>query len=566
MKNERGFASMKKQKLLLITAVVMMMATTVLAGCSSDKGAKSTVEASATAAATGSAPASEAAAGDKFELGSKPLEFTLYGNYDWYTMPTWGDDLATKWIKENKKVNVIAVQSGGDAKTKYTTMIASNELPDVMWMERGPDVEKLRQADMLVPFDDYLDKYPNLKTWLGEAGINMLRSEDGKLYQFPNWYTNQPNGNAGYVVNKKIYNELGSPKLETTDDLYNYLKLVKAKYPNVVPFEVGMGKDGGGLDTLYSAFGENYIPNFIGNRAVPIDGKMTSIFVDPVFRESTQYVSKLYREKLLTQDAMTQTNDQYKEKIMTGRVAVFAGPSPIGDADVGNAELKKKDPNNGYFMIWPIHKPGLDKNKIFPGSYNQLGWNVSVITKAAKDPEAIFAFLDWFTGPEGQRTIFWGPPGLYQDGELADGFAKFTEKYSSDSEGRDKLMAITNNFQWNGNTVYIDKSKAAFEMSLPEDKRSWATTWQTAITWKTSANSTEYINLLPAPDTEEGITWTELDDLFKQARAKALMAKNDTEVLSILDKAEADAQAMGYSKLLEFMTKKWQDNLSKIKG
>ena len=29
---------------------------------------------------------------------------------------------------------------------------------------------------MLVPYDDYLDKYPNLKEWLGEAGINMLRS------------------------------------------------------------------------------------------------------------------------------------------------------------------------------------------------------------------------------------------------------------------------------------------------------------------------------------------------------------------------------------------------------
>ena len=43
------------------------------------------------------------AASDKFVLGEQPLDFSFYGHYDWYTMPTWGEDAATKWIKENKK-------------------------------------------------------------------------------------------------------------------------------------------------------------------------------------------------------------------------------------------------------------------------------------------------------------------------------------------------------------------------------------------------------------------------------------------------------------------------------
>lgn len=42
--------------------------------------------------------------------------------------------------------------------------------------------------------------------------LNMLRHDDGKLYMFPNWYTSRPAGNAGYVVNKKIYDELGAPR------------------------------------------------------------------------------------------------------------------------------------------------------------------------------------------------------------------------------------------------------------------------------------------------------------------------------------------------------------------
>ncbi|MGV2643655.1 extracellular solute-binding protein, partial [Clostridium perfringens] len=175
-----------------------------------------------------------------------------------------------------------------NAQQKFNTMIASTELPDVMWMDRGPDVEKLRQADMLVPYDEYLDKYPNLKEWMGEEGLNMLRSPDGKLYQFPNWYTNQPNGNAGYVVNKQIYHELGSPKLETTDDLYEYLKAVKAKYVDkVVPFEPHV--QGQGIEVLYSAFAENALTRWISIRGVPNGDKLSSIFTDPIFRESMQY-------------------------------------------------------------------------------------------------------------------------------------------------------------------------------------------------------------------------------------------------------------------------------------
>jgi len=94
-------------------------------------------------------------------------------------------------------------------------MIAGDDLPDFIWLDRGSDVERLREAGALVPFDDYLDKYPNLKEWAGEDILNMLRSEDGKLYQFPNWYSSEPFGNAGYVVNKEIHDALGAPELKT---------------------------------------------------------------------------------------------------------------------------------------------------------------------------------------------------------------------------------------------------------------------------------------------------------------------------------------------------------------
>jgi putative aldouronate transport system substrate-binding protein len=553
---------MKKPSLFTLIAILVLVS--VLAGCSG--GNKEAANSSSAATETGSSASSEAPTDSGYQLGQEPLEYTMYGNYDWYTMPQWGDDLATKWIQENKKVNVVPVNSGGNAKQKLNTMIASGELPDVIWMDRGPDVERLREADLLVPLDDYLDKYPNLKKWAGEAALNMLRSPDGKIYQFPNWYTSQPNGNAGYVVNEKIYKELGSPPLETTDDLYAYLKQIKAKYPDVFPFEPGQEATGGGIDIMYGAFAENHFTGYIGQRGVPNGDKLTSIFTDPAYRESLQFASKLFREKLMSQDVITQTSDQVKEKITTGKFGVYADNSPTNNANLGHSLLKAKDPAEGFKMIWPIHKPGLDKNKIFTGNYSQLGWNVSVITKSAKDPEAIFAFLDWLTGPEGERVIFWGPEGLYWEGTDADEAPIFTDAYVTDVENRDKLMALTNNFQWVGNTVYIDKSKSKFELTLPPEKQNWATRYQSEITWKTQANGTEFVNLDPMPDSEEGIIGQRVNDIYLEARAKAIFAKSDEEVLAVLDKAEKDAQDAGYSKLLEFKTQRWQENVKRIKG
>lgn len=550
----------KVNKAFLSTLSVTVVTALALAGCSGSNNANN--EPPANKGNNGGNEGSEQVS-EVYELGKEPLEFSFYGHYDWYTMPVWGEDLATKWIKENKKVNVVPISSGGAAKNKLSTMIVSKELPDVMWMERGADVEKLRAEGLLVPFDDYLDKYPNLKKWAGESTLDMLRSPDGKLYQFPNWYTTQPNGNSGYLVNKKIYNELGAPSLETVDDLYAYLKQVKEKYPDVVPLE--LGQTAAGMDVMVSAFAENRPFTFNTMMAVPQGDKLVSLFADPVYRELLQFTSKLYREKLISQDSFTQKLEQVESKVVSGKVAMYVASSPTEFGAIGNSQLSAQDPEAGYIMVWPVHKAGLDKNKIFPGDYKQLGWNVSVITKNAKNPEAIFAFLDWFTGPEGQRTIMWGPEGLYWDGVDAEEAPLFTDKFSSDTKGRDELMNSTVNFQWNGNTVYVDNSKSKFESTLPAEKRSWETYWQSEITWKTQFNTTEYVNLDPAGDSEEGIIAQSILSIYEQARAKAVMnAGSDEEVIAILDKAENDAQKAGYDKLLAYKTERWQENVAKL--
>ncbi|MDR0268087.1 extracellular solute-binding protein [Paenibacillus sp.] len=498
-----------------------------------------------------------------YEFGKEPLHFTFYAHYSYYTMPQWGADPSSKWIRDHLKIDIEAVSAEGNAAQKLQKMIAGKKLSDMIWGQRDSDLERLREVGLLVPLDDYIEKYPNLRKWAGPKILNMLRASDGHIYYFPNYYTNRPYGNAGYVVNKRIYRELGSPKLETTDDLYQYLKRVKARYPDVIPFETGLAKEGNGIDQLFSAFKEDNF-SFTRYLAVTSEERMTSIYKDEGFRQSAMYVAKLMREGLMTPDALTQTEDQVSEKLMKDRVAVFASADPIKMAMKANAELSRKNPENGYFFIDPIYKQGLDKSKIYPGTYNVLGWNVMAITAGAKNPEAIFAMLDWMTGPEGSAVQMWGPPGPdgYWDGFKEDGMTpNFTSKYSENPNNLTEIQSISGDLIWVGNTVYLDQTKSEYEATLPEKNRNWSTYWQNRVTWKSQGDATPFINLYPLPDTEEGAIYRGIKDIWLKARVNAMYGKTDEEVLSILDSADDESMDLGFQRYLDFITSKWRANV-----
>jgi putative aldouronate transport system substrate-binding protein len=549
---------MKRTKLGVLLLSVILTLSAVLAGCTGSNSGGST---------NNGASNGQGETSDAFVFGETPLDFTYYVHYDWWTTEPWGESPNSKWVQENLNINVEPIQSGGAAEQKLSTMIASGELPGAIMMDRGQSVDRLQNADVLVPLDPYLDKYPNLKRLAGEETLNMLRSDDGKLYQFPNWYTSAPNGNGGWVINTKIYKELGEPKLETFEDLYAYLKLVKENYPDVVPLEVG--RKASGLDPMFSGFAEDHPVTYAQMRAYPDGNELKSILENDAWVEMMLFASKLFREGLMTQDALTQTNDQVKEKLNTGRVAVLIGTNTTNEGREGHNAWRTIDPEGGYKMIWPIHKKGVDKDKVYPNGYNTLGWNVNVITTSAENPEGIFAYLDWMTGEEGQRIMFFGPPGLYWDEVDEDGAPIPNDAWVNTPQAEkdeQKLEA----YVWAGNATFVDTTKTKIEMALPEDARDWGTTAQTTVAWKTSKNVTEFNNIDPAPETDMGIIHKQIADgeagLITEYIGKILFAQSDAEALELIEQAKKETAQLGYDKALEYRTEKWQENVNRIKG
>ncbi|TNJ65699.1 extracellular solute-binding protein [Paenibacillus hemerocallicola] len=540
---------------LIRTGLAACAAAFLVTGCFSDKPG-----ATKKATEVRNPKEESGAGGSKFVLGQSPLAFSLYGNYDWYEMQPWGGDPATRWIKESKKVSVTNIPSGGKAAQTFQAMLDSGQLPDVIFTERGTDVERLRKAGKLVPLDPYLDKYPNLKKWAGAGTLDLLRSEDGKLYQFPNWHTSTPTGNGGYSINMKLYEELGSPQLETFDDLYRYLQLVKQKYPNVVPFEVTIF--GQGVDLLYSGFADDHPTLFISQLAVPQGDRLTSIFSDPVYKETMLYASKLYREKLMGANALSQTLEQVRHKVTSGAVAVMAAYNVTDLTRRGNLTQQEAASGVGYKLIWPLRKAGVDRHKVWPTQYDSTGWNSSVITTGAANPEGLYAYLDWLTGEEGQRVLNFGPESLYWSGTDEAGIPVLKPNYYDETGEINRLLGVWDTFQWAGNSTYMSKAWESVEKQRALHERGKEP--QASIPLQTSFDATAFVNLDPAPESEEGKIAEIVRGIYDEAKAAMLNAKSDAEVVAALEQASKAANEAGYERLLQFKTAKWLDNKRKL--
>lgn len=524
-------------------AAAVLTAAAMLAGCSGNAGNK------------------QSGTETSFEFGKDPLKFSLYMNYDYMAAKPWAQGSPIEeWIRDNKKVEIEYMDPGGAASQRMVTMIASNSLPDCIMMENNQDLQKMISSNLLVPLDDYMEKYPYTKNDLGEGILNLIESEDGKTYQIPNWANSvgNPNGNSGWVINTKVYEELGSPKLETFEDLYQYLQAVKNKYGDMIPVMTNTNLYL--LDIIMQGYqdGMSYPLNFkevmLG---YPKDGKFASVFESEAYRQAILYVNRLFREGLLSKDTFTQTDDQIKEKLRNGRVAVFTG-------DCNTINGTREDmlrQGSDWKYIFPIRKEGKPVEETKIESFDMLGSSCFVISRNAKNPEGIYAYLDWLYSPEGQATYFYGPTGMHWDTLNEQGYPEFKpEFFETPFPVLRKEMLGNGMGSPLGNTSWVDGCAKYVYEQTPEENRDWVKTQQYNVIWKTSENRTEFRNVVPPLSTEAGVNYQTIVDSYKEVVAKMVFASDSNEVTALLDEFIAETKENGIDEILEIMTQNWENN------
>lgn len=312
--------------------------------------------------------------------------------------------------------------TGQSAEQAIGMIIAGGEYPDFV---NGVDaMAPLYEAGVLVAWDDYIERYPNIKAYYTEEEWDKFRQEDGHIYwmnPFQNIHgedrTTVHNDEAVWIQTR-VLEWAGYPKVETYDEFFELIKAYRDANPvmedgtPVVPYTI--------LCEDWRYFCLENAPQFLAG--YPNDG---SVIVDPdtlqVVDYNTSETAKRYFRKLneeyhagnVDPESFTQTYDEYIAKLSSGRV--------LGMIDQWW--------NFAYTVNDVLEQRGLDEQgccyvplgvTIDPGMKNQwhtVGGTLNVsngiaVTTECEQVEAAFQFIDALLSQEIHDLRFWGIEGV----------------------------------------------------------------------------------------------------------------------------------------------------------
>ena len=547
----------KHLKTIVSLCLSTIFAAAVITGCKADK--KETVT---------NKPTETNNQTDNIEpKKDEPITFDIYMNYSWWAInpPFDGNNKIAKWVIDNKGVTVNYKWASGDEREKLNLMLATDDLPDVIVMEKDDMYKKMISMGSLVPLDEFINKYDGYKNAISEETRN-LSKVDGKIYGILN-YANSSDwlgfGTAP-IINDKIYKQLGSPKLETLEDFVAYLDMVKKADLKidgkpVIPLQYKSGEAYGNY--FWSAWGENRTPEeFITFRPVK-DGKISFVMNDPKYPEFAAFVNKLYREGYVNKDAFVEKQDQVNEKLSTGRVAVYIGSDGGSQVNTARQALEKAGSDITYSYITPVAAAGVDKSTVKTTSKSTLGWNIVAITKKAKDPERIYKYLDWIMSTEGQRTMFFGPKGELWDEVDADGHPVLKPgKTLALTQDEAKVLPLQA-YAIPAYSPFYDQAKMKINSALPEGQKDWTISEQERVKLsKYTYDITQFNNLDPVGGTDEAKIIADVRDYVEDQLTKMVTSKTEEEALKVVNTTIAEVYKKGFEKVEKVANERWQEN------
>lgn len=331
--------------------------------------------------------------------------------------------------QDNRMMNKIAQKIGAKAEVKYLTgqtpderiktMIAQGEYPD--FIDGSDAMSLLVEAKALIPLDEYIDDYPNIKHYLSEDEWDQFRQDDGHIYYIPQFNNIQgedmavQHSDEAFWIQKRVLKWAGYPKLKTLDDYFGLIEAYLKQNP-----ENGDGQKNIGFEILCDDW--RYIclenpPQFLAGYpndgcaiVNPQNGKASVYDTIP---EAKQYYKKLcevYNNGTIDPETFTLSYSQYIEKLSSGCV--------LGMVDqywqFMGAQLFLY--NNGmddrtYVPLGIVADQSVTEAYRSPvGRLNAL--NGLGITVSCKDIKGALEFINDLLDPDIMTMRFWGEEGI----------------------------------------------------------------------------------------------------------------------------------------------------------
>jgi len=307
---------------------------------------------------------------------------------------------------------------GQSSEEKISTLITTGEYPDFI---HGSDATNLLvEAGALLPLEEYLDDYPNLKSYLTDAQWESLRKEDGHIYFLPVFGVIQgketltmPAGEA-FWIQKRVLEWAGYPTITTLDGYFDLITAYLEANPktdgeNTIGFEI--------LCEDWRYFCLENPPMFLagypndGCAIVDIDTKQAALY--DTIPQAKQYYGKLcemYQKGVIDPETFTLSYEQYLERISGGAV--------LGFVDQYWQFMSAQNSLYAYGKEDKTYVPlAITANEEIVPNYYCQDMNLNTggglgISVNCQDVEGALAFLDALLTPEVMILRHWGEEGI----------------------------------------------------------------------------------------------------------------------------------------------------------
>lgn len=480
---------MKSKNSLLKALAAVMAASMILtvAGCggggsssAADSSTSSKTESSAAESTSGGDDSSATTGSSGPDDTTEPYEFDAYYSYQGSVKP-WGEDAASKYMNEKFNIKVNYSCPEADADSKLNLMISSDDLPDVIILDRNANWLKLINLGKLVDINTLKYEGCSFDEDILESTQKLL-SVNGGLYGIPNWARKgATGGNMSWMVNHDVYEQLGSPELKTLEDLHQFMLDAKEKGVKTSDdqsiFPWLPRQDDNGFYTVSAIYRSYGNPNLIDTYWSQADNDVKLAVYDDNYIAALKIANQWYKEGLFPETTYTDSNDQFTEKLANGRAAITYYDFSQDDTNHFRTLLQEKDGNTYDLLGWelkdsPIYPAADGVDYVYGEEGGTVGWNVNCITTKAENPQRIFDLYSWMLTKDGSINMMYGPEGGLWEGKDDEGnpiLKKPEEELTSD----EKNAAGCWFWSQPAHSDNVDLTKYAVNEQQPEESRSW---------------------------------------------------------------------------------------------
>ena len=428
-------------------------------------------------------------------------------------------------------------KSNSDLTQAFNLMLASGEIPDLVFTQDELQFMKYGMDGAFVPLNKHFDKMPNFKKFLEENPTvkKNLTAVDGNIYYLPFC----PGGKTaqGWFVREDWMEKLGLKNPTNAEELYDVLTAFKTQDPN------GNGKADeipffGATTTI-----ADFFPLWDARQSWYLkDGSIGFGPLDPEYKTALQNIIKWYNEGLLDKEIVTSKSSP-RDRVLTENIGGmtcdwFASTSRVNDTI-------KDIPG---FKFTPFAPP---KDIILGqrAANSNYGWGIYSGTKYL---DIAVKYLDFWFSEKGSNLINFGKEGVHWN--MVDGKPQFTAELLA----KDDPVTEIRNFGCQQGIGY--KQNFDYEKQWMNQIAVDGMTMYEEGNWFAELVPPVYMQMSAAEREEYTTLKTNIETYYDECFQKWILGSLDFE--KTYDKFVKEIKTLGVDRLLELQNEAYDRYLS----